>query len=376
MGDTKTSTNRDLRTRLVQDAETPVTPNSSGDTSGNALRVHVCHALIASRTSLPAVFARRAGWLVGTVHTAFFCSSPPRLSFDFPEDRQFIAMKTHSILLIVCLLTAHRFAIGDDFTASVPPGGPALTPNYAPPDTLTNEPTRPARDEGFSPTPTPSLLPPSMIERTPYYEDSLQSGFGTGPRPAGKTGRFAPTPIAPVDEGFGTDGRNPRQRFEPGTGHDCSSHSPHRSHAPPSSLPSSVQLRYRADPAVGSPCQGGTCEYGYRGGRMLYRSRFQDPNESSQFPMSQFPRDGHDHSHGDAHSHGSHDQATASPNASQSRCPVDGATLGSRGRPAALLIDGQPVYLCSERCMMQLVEQAGLGMGDDSTEEHNHFHSH
>ena len=311
--------------------------------SSRVLHVEGISTFAARRTST-------AGWLGLFLQ---HCSIPHRHAFLLnPLDRQFIAMKTHSILLIVCLLTAPRFSNGDDFTASESPDGQNLTPSDAPPDTLSHE---PARNEGLSSTPAPSLSPPSMIERPPYYEDSPQSGFGTGPRPAGRTGRFVPPQMAPASEGFGIDGRDPRQRSEPSTGHDCSSHSPVGLHAPPSSLPYSGHTRYRAGPAGGSLCQEGACEFGYRGRSMNYRSRFQSPDESLQPPMSQFPRDGHDHTHCDGHSHRSHDQATASPDARQSRCPVDGATLGSHGRPAALLVDGQPVYLCSEVCMMQLL---------------------
>ena len=127
-------------------------------------------------------------------------------------------------------------------------------------------------------------------------------------------------------------------------------------------------------------------EFGYRSGSLNSRTRFQYRDESPQAPMSQFGGDRHDHSQGDGHSHGSHDQATTSPDARQSRCPVDGATLGSRGRPAALLVDGQPVYLCSEQCMMQLLQKSGHDSPDHSTdesesfgspsEEHDHSHSH
>ena len=297
-------------------------------------------------------------------------------------------MKTHTILLLLCLLTAPRFSTGDDFTASESPNGPALAPRYAPPDTLSDGPPRSTPEEGIPSRSAPSLLPPSMLERTPYYEDSSQSGINAGPRPAGRSGRFAPSHMAPTYEGLGTNDRDRYQSAEPGTGagHDCSSHGSHSSHAPPSILLQSNHARYRAAPASDSPCQGGACEFGYRGGSLNSRSRFQFRAEPSQAPMPQFEGDRHDHSQGDGHSHNSHDQANASPDARQSRCPVDGATLGSRGRPAALLVDGQPVYLCSEQCMMQLLQNAGHDTPNPSTDEietfgspsegHNHSHSH
>jgi hypothetical protein len=297
-------------------------------------------------------------------------------------------MKTHTILLILCLLTAPRFSTGDDFTASESPNGPPLAPRYAPPDTLSDGPPRSTPEEGIPSRSAPSLLPPSLLERTPYYEDSPQSGFIAGPRPAGRSGRFAPSHMAPTYEGLGTNGRDPHQSFEPGTGtgHDCPSHGSNSSHAPPSSLPYSGHSRYRKAPAGDSQCQDDVCEFGYRGGSLSTRTRQQYRNESPQAPMSRFEGNGHDHSHGDGHSHSSHDQATTSPDARQPRCPVDGTTLGSRGRPAALLVDGQPVYLCSEQCMMQLLQKSGHDTPDHSTdefesfgspsEEHDHSHSH
>ena len=297
-------------------------------------------------------------------------------------------MKTHPILLILFLLTAPRFSTGDDFTASESPDGPPLAPSFAPPDTLSDVSTRPAPERAIPSSSAPSLLPPSTLERTPFYEESPQSGFSNGPRSTGRSGRFAPPPMAPTYDGLGTNGRDPHQSSPPGTGadHDCASHGSHSSHAPPSSLPYSGHSRYRAAPAVDTQCQDGVCEFGYRSGSLNSRTRFQYRDESPQAPMSQFGGDRHDHSQGDGHSHGSHDQATTSPDARKSRCPVDGATLGSRGRPAALLVDGQPVYLCSEQCMMQLLQKSGHDSPDHSTdesesfgspsEEHDHSHSH
>ncbi len=297
-------------------------------------------------------------------------------------------MKTYHVLLIVCLLTASRFSTGDDFTASEFPNGPPLAPRYAPPDTLSDGPPRSTPEEGTSSRSAPSLLPPSMLERTPYYEDSSQSGFSAGPRPAARSGRFAPSHMAPTYEGLGTNGRDLHQSSEPGTGagHDCSSHGSHSSHAPPSSLPYLGHSQYRAAPAGDSQCQDGVCEFGYRGGSLSTRTRQQYRNESPEAPRSQFGGDGHDHSPGDGHSHSSHDPPTTPPDARQFRCPVDGATLRSRGRPAALLMDGQLVYLCSEQCMMQLLQKSGHDTPDNSTdefesfgspsEEHDHTHSH
>lgn len=273
-------------------------------------------------------------------------------------------MKTHTILLILCLLTAPRFSTGDDFTASESPNGPPLAPRYAPPDTLSDGPPRSTPEEGIPSRSAPRLVPPSTQERTQFYDDSPQSGFSNGPRSTGRSGRFAPPPMAPTYDGLGTNGRDPHQSSPPGTGadHDCASHGSHSSHAPPSSLPYSGHSRYRAAPAVDSQCQDGVCEFGYRSGSLNSRTRFQYRDESPQAPMSQFGGDRHDHSQGDGHSHGSHDQATTSPAARKSRCPVDGATLGSRGRPAALLVDGQPVYLCSEQCMMQLLQKSSINL--------------
>lgn len=279
----------------------------------------------------------------------------------------------------MCLMSAPRFSYGDDFTAKESPNGLTPAPSYAPPDTLSDVPTRSTPGEGIPSLSAPSLLPPSTLERTPYYKDSPPSGFNAGQRPASRSGGNAPSQMVPTDDGLGTNGRDPQQRFEPGTGasHDCSSHGSHRSQAPPSSLPYSSHFRSRTVPAVGTECHDGVCEFGYRGGDMSTRTHCRYHTEA---PMSQLRGDGHDHSHG------SYDPKTTSPDALQPRCPVDGATLGSRGRPAALLVNGQPVYLCSEQCMMQLIQKSGQDTLDYSTgefdsfgspsEEHNHSHSH
>lgn len=285
------------------------------------------------------------------------------------------------------MLTAPRVSSGDDFTAREFPNDPPLAPRFAPPDTLNDVSIRPA-PEAIPSSSAPSLRRPSTLERTPYYKESPQSGFSSSPHSTGRSGRFAPSSMAPTYESLGTNGRDPRQSSQPGTGagHGCYSHGSHSSHAPPSSLLYSGHSRCSEAPAGDSQDQDGECEFGYRSGSLNSRTRFQYRDESPQALMSQFRGDRHDHSQGDGHSHGSHDQATTSPDARQSRCPVDDATLGSRGRPAALLVDGQPVYLCSEQCMMQLLQKSGHDSPDHSTdesesfgspsEEHDHSHSH
>lgn len=301
-----------------------------------------------------------------------------------PQDSQFLAVKTYSTLLCLCLLIAPRFSTGDDFSASESSNSPALAPRYAPPDTLSDGPPQRVPEERIPSYSAPSLLPPATLERSPYYGDSLQSGFSVGPRPAGRLGRSSPTRGAPIYEGLGTNSRNRYQSSEPGTevGHDCSSHGSHSSPARPSSLPNSDQSRFRVTPGNGFQCQDGVCEFGYRDGGRNSRPQLRYRDVSPETPNSF--EGGHDHFDGDGHSHGSDDQGNTPPNSRQSRCPVDGATLGSRGQPAALLVDGQPIYLCSEQCMMQLLRQSSHDSRNNSAEEfdlfelpsedHNHSH--